>query len=276
MLELPELETARRDLDREIGGLKIKEVDVLGPKRLIPGQANKNGLTKSLSGRKISSVKRVGMLICLDVGSGESLVINLGPGGTLRRAVNKDQKEPDTQLIITFTQKGQLRLLDGEKSATVNLVQNEEIDQAFPEVAELGFDPVDEPISWTDFGRRLLECDTKLRPLLMDQTFVVGLGPIYSDEILHAALLRHDRVANQLITQEIRRLYRSIVETIHNAVKHRGVSLDQIWDVFGEPGGYDEYLEVYGRGGERSRNGRGDVLTARVGGTTHYYCDYQV
>ncbi|HAE53655.1 MAG: DNA-formamidopyrimidine glycosylase family protein [Acidimicrobiales bacterium] len=276
MLELPELETARRDLDREIGGLKIKEVDVLGPKRLIPGQANKNGLTKSLSGRKISSVKRVGMLICLDVGSGESLVINLGPGGTLRRAVNKDQKEPDTQLIITFTQKGQLRLLDGEKSATVNLVQNEEIDQAFPEVAELGFDPVDEPISWTDFGRRLLECDTKLRPLLMDQTFVVGLGPIYSDEILHAALLRHDRVANQLITQEIRRLYRSIVETIHNAVKHRGVSLDQISDVFGEPGGYDEYLEVYGRGGERSRNGRGDVLTARVGGTTHYYCDYQV
>ena len=276
MLELPELETARRDLDREIGGLKIKEVDVLGPKRLIPGQANKNGLTKSLSGRKISSVKRVGMLICLDVGSGESLVINLGPGGTLRRAVNKDQKEPDTQLIITFTQKGQLRLLDGEKSATVNLVQNEEIDQAFPEVAELGFDPVDEPISWTDFGRRLLECDTKLRPLLMDQTFVVGLGPIYSDEILHAALLRHDRVANQLITQEIRRLYRSIVETIHNAVKHHGVSLDQISDVFGEPGGYDEYLEVYGRGGERSRNGRGDVLTARVGGTTHYYCDYQV
>ena len=276
MLELPELETARRDLDREIGGLKIKEVDVLGPKRLIPGQANKNGLTKSLSGRKISSVKRVGMLICLDVGSGESIVINLGPGGTLRRAVNKDQKEPDTQLIITFTQKGQLRLLDGEKSATVNLVQNEEIDQAFPEVAELGFDPVDEPISWTDFGRRLLECDTKLRPLLMDQTFVVGLGPIYSDEILHAALLRHDRVANQLITQEIRRLYRSIVETIHNAVKHRGVSLDQISDVFGEPGGYDEYLEVYGRGGERSRNGRGDVLTARVGGTTHYYCDYQV
>ena len=71
--------------------------------------------------------------------------------------------------------------------------------------------------------------------------------PIYSDEILHAALLRHDRVANQLITQEIRRLYRSIVETIHNAVKHRGVSLDQISDVFGEPGGYDEYLEVYGK-----------------------------
>ena len=48
MLELPELETARRDLDREIGGLKIKQIDVMGPKRLIPGQANKTSLTLSL------------------------------------------------------------------------------------------------------------------------------------------------------------------------------------------------------------------------------------
>ena len=79
MLELPELETARRDLDREIGGLKIKEVDVLGPKRLIPGQANKNGLTKSLSGRKISSVKRIGMLICLEVGNGCLLYTSPSP-----------------------------------------------------------------------------------------------------------------------------------------------------------------------------------------------------
>ena len=72
------------------------------------------------------------MLICLEVGNGESLVINLGSGGTLRRAVNKDQKEADTQLIVSFTQKGQLRLLDSEKSATVTLVQNEEIAQVFP------------------------------------------------------------------------------------------------------------------------------------------------
>ena len=276
MLELPELETARRDLDREVGGLKIKEIDVIGPKRLIPGQANKTGLTKALSGRKISAVKRVGMLLCLEVGNGQSLVINLGAGGSLQRAANKDDRDPDTQLIIGFTQKGQLRLIDNDKSATATLVDAEDMGQVFPEVAEIGFDPVDEPISWTDFGRRLLEHNTKLRPLLMDQTFIVGLGPIYSDEILHAALLRHDRIADQLITQEIRRLYRAIVETIHNAVKHRGVGLDGSCDVFGQPGGYDEYLEVYGRGGERSKNGRGDVLTARVGGSTHYYCDYQV
>ncbi|MDG2112134.1 MAG: hypothetical protein P8N02_05920, partial [Actinomycetota bacterium] len=131
-------------------------------------------------------------------------------------------------------------------------------------------------MSWTVFGQRLVRQDRTLRQLLIDPTFVVGIGPVYSDEILHSALLRHDRKANGLITQEIRRLYRAIVETVHNALKHRGVSLEDETDVFGEPGGYNEYLEVYGRAGERSRNGRGDVLTAKVSGVVHYYCDYQV
>ena len=67
MLELPELETARRDLDREIGGLKIKQIDVMGPKRLIPGQANKTSLTNALAGSKVTSVRRIGMLLCLVV-----------------------------------------------------------------------------------------------------------------------------------------------------------------------------------------------------------------
>lgn len=160
MLELPELETVRRDLDRDIGGLKIKEIDVIGAKRLIPGQVNKTGLTNALSGRKVSSVTRVGRLLCLQVGNGQSLVLTLGPGGSLQRVANKDDREPDTQLIIGFTQKGQLRLVDSDKGATVTLVENEEIEQTFPELSELGFDPVDEPISWTDFGGRLLERNT--------------------------------------------------------------------------------------------------------------------
>ncbi|MCS5681439.1 MAG: DNA-formamidopyrimidine glycosylase family protein [Actinomycetota bacterium] len=276
MLELPELETARRDLDREIGGLKIKQIDVMGPKRLIPGQANKTSLTNALAGSKVTSVRRIGMLLCLVVAKEQTLVIDLGSGGSVRRAANKDDVDSSTQLIIGFTQKGQLRLLDTDKELTVTLVDSDAIAESFPGIVELGFDPVEQPIAWTDFGHRLLTHEKKLRPLLMDSSFIVGLGRVYSDEILHAALLRHDRVASQLITQEIRRLYRAIVETVHNAVKHRGVSINGVRDVFGQPGGYDEYLEVFGRAGERSRNGRGDVLTARVGGSTHHYCDYQV
>lgn len=272
MLELPEVETARRDLDKDIGGRKIKSVEVLGAKRVAGGASSKKAFESALEGRKVASVARKGLRLLLDVGDEEMLVVDLGAEGSIRRATPKVDVDKATQLIITFTQGGQLRILDTGDDASVTLVAADDLDATFPDMAELGFDPVDEPMSWTAFGQRLIREDTKLKQLLMDDAFVVGLGPVYSDEILHTALLRWDRVPSKLITQEIRRLYRAIVETMHNAVKHRGT----VVDVFGEPGGYNEYLEVYDRAGERVRHGRGEVLVAKVGGKPHYYCDYQV
>ena len=69
-------------------------------------------------------------------------------------------------------------------------------------------------------GRMLLQRSDKLKALLTDDTFVVGVGDIYADEILFEAGLRYDRVCNTLSTQEIRRLHRSLVGTMHDAVKY--------------------------------------------------------
>ncbi|MFT5530247.1 MAG: formamidopyrimidine-DNA glycosylase [Candidatus Poriferisodalaceae bacterium] len=272
MLELPEVEIARRDLDKDIGGRKIKAAEVLGTKKIAGGASSKKAFETVLEGRKIVSVGRRGLYLIINVGDEEVLVVNPGPGGSFRRSTPKVDVDKSTQLILSFTQGGQLRLLDEAEEMSVTLVGADDIDAAFPEFAELGFDPIDEPMSWTHFGQLLIRQNAKLKHLLMDDTFVVGLGPVYSDEILHSALLRWDRKPSALITQEIRRLYRAIVETMHNAVKQRGI----VDDVFGESGGYTEYLEVYGRGGERSRHGRGEVLISKIGGQPHYYCDYQV
>jgi formamidopyrimidine-DNA glycosylase len=276
MRELPEVETSRRDLDKDVGGRKIKAVEVLGPKKVVGRSASKKAFETALVGRKMLSVARRGVHLLLDVGDEEIVVADLGSVGAFRRAANKVELEPHTPVVITFTQGGQLRLVDSEGDATLGLIAAEDLLTEYPDLANLGFDPVDQPMSWTQFGQDLIQQDKKLKHLLMDPTFVVGIGPVYSDEILHTALLRWDRLPSELITQEIRRLYRAIVETVHNAVKHRGTSLEGQLDVFGEPGGYNEYLEVYGRAGERSRHGRGEVLTARVAGQAHYYCDYQV
>lgn len=276
MAELPEIEIARRDLDKDVGGRKIKSVEVPGAKRVVDTAATKKAFGAALEGRKINSVRRAGLLLVFDIGEEQVMVASLGSKGSFRRATAKAEVDPATQVIITFTQGGQLRLLDHGDQVELRIIAVEDLEEQFPEVTTLGFDPVDQPMSWTVFGQRLVREDRTLMQLLTDSKFVVGLGPVYSDEILHAALLRHDRKANELITQEIRRLYRAIVETVHNAVKHRGVSFEHEADVFGEPGGYNEYLEVYGRVGERSRNGRGDVLSVKVGGVVHYYCDYQV
>jgi formamidopyrimidine-DNA glycosylase len=276
MAELPELETARRDLDKDLSGKKIKNVEVIGSvNQVVPG-ATKKALSDSLSGMKIVDVRRVGMLLVMGIGDEQSFVIEIGPTGSLQRTANSDAMDDRTQLTIGFTQGGELRLLDSGDGLRVAVVATENLGEAFPEMLPLGFDPIEEPMAWTAFGQLLVPQNRKLKGLLMDDSFVIGLGPIYSDEILHAALLRHDRIGSKLITQEIRRLYRAIVETVHNACKHRGVSIGNMVDVFGESGGYDEYIEVYGRVGERSRNGRGDVMQSRVGGIPHYHCDYQV
>ena len=115
----------------------------------------------------------------------------------------------------------------------------------------------------------------KLKALLMDQQVVAGIGPIYSDEILWEAGLRHDRISDALSSQEIRRLFRALVETLHDAVKHRGTTLDdhQFVDLYGKPGDYQDELKVYDREGEACRRCRAPIAKARFGNKPVFFCE---
>jgi formamidopyrimidine-DNA glycosylase len=114
----------------------------------------------------------------------------------------------------------------------------------------------------------------KLKPLLMDQSFIVGLGDVYTDEILYDAGLRPDREVSTLSTMEIRRLYRSLVEILHEATKHHGTSVDghPFVDLNGKAGSFQEELQVWGRAGEACRRCRGTVGKSRSGGRTTFAC----
>jgi formamidopyrimidine-DNA glycosylase len=275
--ELPEIETLRRDLDRDVGGKKIKSVEAQSMATL-PRYNNRKAFTSQLDGRKMGPVRRRGTVLVIDIGNDEQLVARMG-SGYFRRNAAKDPNEPGTQVIVTFTQGGQLRFVDADGEGELFIAPTADLAEQLPELAGLGFDPVDDQMSWTAFGHNLMRRgEARLKALLTDPTFVVGIGPVYSDEILHDALLRGDRAANSLTPQEIRRLFRSLVETMHNAIKYRGTSTaENGWvDLHGASGGYNEYVEVYGRAGERSRNGRGEVQKVRLGGQVHYYAEYQV
>ena len=277
MRELPEVETTRRDLDKDIAGRKVKAVEVTSLKTL-PRIRTKKAFTEPLEGRKIVSVRRRGLHLLFDIEEDDRLVVDLGVSGTLRRHATKDKVEPHTHVVITFTQGGQLRWVDPSESGEIFLSRVDTLDEDIPALTSLGFDPVEEPISWTRFGQMVLSRHEQLKTLITDPAFVVGIGPLYSDEILHEALLRGDRRADELTIQEVRRLYRAIVETMHNALKYRATSLgEHPWlDIRGEPGGYNDYVEVWERAGEPSRNGRGTVAKMKVGGATHFHADNQV
>jgi formamidopyrimidine-DNA glycosylase len=120
----------------------------------------------------------------------------------------------------------------------------------------------------------LLERATKLKLILTDPTAVTGIGPVYSDEILHGAGLRHDRESHELSSQEMRRLYRALVETLHEAAKRRGSTLaDGLYsDLSGKPGDYQVELKVYERDGQACKRCRGVVAKAKLSGKVVYYC----
>ncbi len=133
---------------------------------------------------------------------------------------------------------------------------------------------MDQVFTWPTFQYLLAQRAAKMKVLLMDQKFISGLGNIYSDEVLFAAGLRYDRLSDTLSSQEVRRLYRAIQETLQEAIKARGTTLDDdaYLDLFGKPGAYQDELKVYGRSGLPCRRCRTPIQTVRIQQRTSYFC----
>ncbi len=180
-----------------------------------------------------------------------------------------------THVIISFTQGGQLRFIDPRTFGEMFVTSPDELTDVVPELSELGFDPVEDPISWTVFGQALKSRQMKLKTFLTDQSIIAGLGNIYADEILFAAGLRYDRQSDSLSTQEIRRLYRAVVETLHEAIKYGGSTLDdeQYVDLNGKPGEFQEHHKVYNREKQPCfRCRRANISKAKFGGRSTFFC----
>jgi len=274
MPELPEVETIRRELDREVVGKRIKTVIVTGS-RVIRRHTNKKSFIGALEGAKFTAVDRKGTLLVLKLDTEDVLVIDLGDGAHLLRSANKDAVDKGTNMVVTFTQHGQLRFVDPAGTGEVFVTNQETLTEDVPELASLGIDPVDEPMSWQNFGHLLLRHPMKLKAFLVDSTIIAGIGPVYSDEILFAAGLRHDRMSDSLSTQEMRRLYRSLVETLHDAIKYRGTTLegDGYVDLNGKPGEYQEHLKVYDLEKQACRRCRAPIVKTKVSGKVTYACE---
>jgi formamidopyrimidine-DNA glycosylase len=275
MPELPEVEVLRRDLDKEVVGRKIKSVEVTGT-RSVRRHKNKKEFIALLEGRKITSVQRRGKYLIMRLDGPEALVVHLGMSGQLLRAKTAREKAPKhTHVVITFTQGGLLRFVDPRTFGEMFVTKYDDIDEQVEELAHLGIDPLETAMSWDLFGRMLAERKTRLKNLLMDQKFMAGIGNVYSDEILFNAGLRWDRMSDSLSQQEVRRLYRAISETLQEAVKYRGSSLadEQYVDLFGKPGEFQQYHQVYDKEGQSCQRCRRPIHRARFSNRSTFFCE---
>ena len=276
-LELPEIETLRRDLDRETAGRKVKSAEAVVLKSL-PGIKQRKEFDRNLVGAKVVNAERRALSLLLRLDNEHTIVVDLGENGRLERTATREKRADDTAAVITFTQGGDLRFADTKGTSGLRVVADEEVDGLFPPADEAGLDLLENPLSWVDFGRMMLAHKAPLKLLLTDPAVFVGIGDIYSNEILFDAGLRHDRLSSELSTQEIRRLYRSVVGILHDAIKYRGTSLEDrpFVDLTGTPGEFGEHLAVYGKAGELSPRSREPIRKTSFKHQVVYYCNTQV
>ena len=276
MPALPEVEVIKRDLEREIVGRRVKDVDVRpGPKamRLIRRHGRRKEFKDLLVGAKVEGVDRIGTYLALQLDNANALVINLGPAGLLMKTSTSEELPSHTHLVIGFTIGGQLRVVDPKITGEVYVAPLDELERIRSE--EKAIDPLDdEPFTWNHFSALLEEHKKPMKELLMDDQFFCGLGDVYSDEVLFAAGIRPDRSSDTLSSQDVRRLYRALMETIQDAVRARGTSAGDVefTDLQGDPGQYQLELKVYEREGESCRRCRNVVVREEFNDAHTYFC----
>jgi formamidopyrimidine-DNA glycosylase len=267
----------RRDLEKAFVGRRIASVEVRPQKnamRVISRHhRTRKEFGKRLEGRKVTGVERKGKYLLVRLDDGGVLVVHFGMSGRLFRGTKRHELAPHTHVVLEFQKGGDLRFIDPRAIGRLFVTTMDGLN-GVKELSKVGIDPLEHGFTWPEFSEKLTERKMKLKPLLMDQEFVSGLGNIYSDEVLFLAGLRHDRLSNELSSQEVRRLYRAIQEVVQEAIRFRGTTLEDraYVDLHGKPGEHQSELRVYGRRGLPCRRCRSPIETVKVSGRNSFFC----
>jgi formamidopyrimidine-DNA glycosylase len=273
MPELPEVETVRRGLDRHVRGRRIERVEV-GRERVVR-RTSREALIDGLTNTTITDADRRGKYLLLPLDSGDVTMIHLRMSGQVLIAERNATRPAHTHVVMHLDNATELWFVDPRTFGEVVVFAPDRVAVELPELARLGVDPIAEPFAKAQLSAIVRSTSRALKPLLLDQHAIAGIGNIYADEILHAARLRPDRAANSLDSRAIGRLHGSIVDILSAAIEAGGSTLGdaQYVDLMGDGGNYQDDHRVYARGGERCLTcGRGWIRRTVTGGRGTHYC----
>jgi formamidopyrimidine-DNA glycosylase len=236
--ELPEVETIARSLRPALVGSRIARLEARWPKALRPDPAT---VTRGCEGRRVSSVGRRGKHLLVGLEDSGHLIVHLRMSGRFEW-VEPGQPQPRHARTLWHLDDGRILAMDdARKFGTVTW-------SARPEhtLSGLGPEPLDEGFTPARFAAMLAPRRRALKPLLLDQQFLAGLGNIYVDESLHRAGLHPLTPADSLEPDQVARLHGHIEAVLTQAIDSCGTSIDWIYP----QGRMQDYLRVYGRAGE--------------------------
>ncbi len=273
MPELPEVETVRRGLQRHLVGRRIERVEV-GRERTVR-RTSREAVITGMTDTVVEAADRRGKYLLLPLDSGDTTMIHLRMSGQVLLAPAGAQRPPHTHVVLHLDDGHEAWFVDPRTFGEVVVFDPDHVAVELPELARLGVDPIAEPFEVAVLRNAFGATSRALKPLLLDQHVVAGIGNIYADEILHRARLRPDRPASSLDRRRLATLQRSIVEVLTAAIDAGGSTLGdaQYVDLMGHGGSYQDDHRVYGRGGERCLTcGRGWVRRSVTGGRGTHWC----
>jgi formamidopyrimidine-DNA glycosylase len=273
--ELPEVETVRRGMVSFVVGRRIGRVEV-GRERTVR-RTSREALIDGLTGATVTSIGRRGKYILCSLDTGETLMIHLRMSGRVLVSPAGSVRPDHTHVILHFegAPEQELWFVDPRTFGEMVVFDQARVADELPELAKLGVDPITDGLTVAQLSAILRGRARQLKPLLLDQHVIAGIGNIYCDEILHRARLRPDRLANSLKPADVRRLHDAIHSILSSAIEAGGSTLSdtQYVDVMGDGGSFQLDHRVYDRAGQRCLTcGKATIVRTISGGRSTCFC----
>jgi formamidopyrimidine-DNA glycosylase len=269
MPELPEVETIKRELEQKVLNKKIIKTEILLPKVI---KTSKAEFKKDVEGATIKNISRRAKLLIFELSNKNYFVVHLKLTGQLL-LVEKDIKPSNyTRAIFYLSDSKKLFFDDLRKFGYIKFANQEGLKKIL-EKEGFGPEPLDRGFTM-DVFKKLLKSKprAKIKPLLMNQTFIAGIGNVYAQEACFYAKIMPGRKVETLTNHEIKNLYDGLKKILAAAIQKKGSSVNTYIDIYGKKGGYVPLLKVYGRKNKPCFRCKSKVQMMKLAGRGTYFC----
>ncbi len=289
MPELPEVQTIVNDLNRKIKGLTITNVWTDWPKYFKRSIGGWKAFRKTVKGKKIKKIRRIGKNIIFDLSDDKEILIHQKLTGHLLvghwqiknnqpistgKGLLTEKVNDYIHAIFWLSKNKMMGFSDLRKFGKI-LVTDKKDFKNLEDLKDIGPDPLTPKFGFNEFKSLISKKRGPIKKILMDQNVVSGIGNIYSDEILFVAKIHPLRKAEKLGDKELRAIFEAAKKILKKAIKLRGTSTSDYRDTAGKAGRYTEVRLVYQREGEKCPNQCGGVIKRiKIGGRSAHFCPY--
>lgn len=246
MPELPEVETVRRGLLKIAAGRKINAIDVFYGKT-ITNDVEK--FRQALIGQTITTVDRRGKYLLFRFTNDLTMVSHLRMEGKYFNQSIGGPIDKHTHVVFEFTDGSELCYHDTRKFGRMTLVKTGD-EMSVGGLKTIGPEPTASDFTLPYFKSILAKSRGKIKPFLLNQHHVAGLGNIYADEVLWMSKINPEQPANSLTDQQVVALHDNIIKELAKAIEYKGTTVHSFTNAFGDAGAFQNQLNAYGHAGD--------------------------